>query len=174
MKDRILGWLFPKFVEKTKQEARKDVAESIQIGIDAYKATLKPQDAVRERLKGIRPNHPESRLASIDEKLGDMDEASRLAFLSNIFDIWKKNVDNEDKEQEEIAMPLKLVLESLMIDQFHATALEAGDMTEVNFGRATVNGLILLEDELERLANVYLEERNRNKTMSEEEEFSAI
>jgi hypothetical protein len=85
-----------------------------------------------------------------------------LAFLSKAYDVIKNNET------------FKIVCESALVELAPKALLEANDMVDVNFNRATVNGIMVIEDQLERLSSMYITEREQNKPLSEEEKHAII
>jgi hypothetical protein len=156
MKNKILGWLFKSYAEGVKEDGRK----TLELQMEAFKATFDVKDLIREKLKGIRPSHPDDDTV-LQTHLAGLDDASRLAFLAKAHAV----ITNETYQ---------VVIKSLIVESLHDAMLNAGDMTEVNFNRATINGLILVEDELMTLDKMYLEEQERTKKMTEEERLSAL
>ncbi len=155
--DKILQYLFRGYSKRL-----KDTIESQQkLTLDAYKSVFSPKDLIRERLKGIKPNLPESNTI-LQNHLASLDDVSRLAFLSKAYDIVKNNPT------------FKLVLESLIVEQEHYSMLEAKDIEEVNFGRATINGLMLIEESLSVLSGMYEEEKETQKPLTDEEKLSSL
>lgn len=128
--------------------------------IDFYKQTLDIKDLIRERLKGIRPNHPEDNTI-LQNHLAGLDDASRLAFLSKAHDVTENTT-------------FKVVLTSLMIESEHKGMIDSVDMEEVNFNRASINGLMLMEEELTLLDKSYKVEKSHNDTMTDEERLSTL
>ena len=157
MINKILEYLFRSYTRKIRSEAE----EAFKLKLDAYKATLNVKDLIRDRYKGIRINRYNDNTL-LENHLGTLDDNSRLAFLSKASDIVKNNET------------FKIVADSLLVEQEHASMFEANDMTEVNFCRATANGIVLLEDELARLASMYISEKDKNTPMTEEEKQSII
>lgn len=156
MKNRILEYLFKGYSKSIKEEAER----GLETKLEAYKATLDIKDLVRDRLKGVKPNNPDDNTILFNH-LDGLDDASRLAFLSRAYDI----VNNET---------FKIVIKSLIVESEHKAVLDSGNMEEVNFNRATVNGLMLLEEELNQLATQYKNEKEESKGMTENERYSAL
>ncbi len=155
--DKILQYLFRGYSKRL-----KDTIESQQkLTLDAYKSVFSPKDLIRERLKGIKPNLPESNTI-LQNHLASLDDVSRLAFLSKAYDIVKNNPT------------FKLVLESLIVEQEHYSMLEAKDIEEVNFGRATINGHMHIEESLAVMSGRYEEEKETQKPLTDEEKLSSL
>lgn len=157
MKDKVLSWLFRGHAKRLKAEYQ----DQLDLKLDAFKATFDIKDLVRERLKGIRPNHPEDN-SILQNHIAELDDVSRLAFLSKAHDLVKNN------------NTFKIVVDSLIVEQEHFSMLNASDMVDVNFGRASVNGVMLVEEEMNRLAGMYLAETEGNKMMTDAERLSAL
>lgn len=156
MKDKILAWLFKSYAEKIKN----DYAEALEVQLDAYKQTLDVRDVVRNRMKSINPNRPDDDSVLRNHLAGLSDEA-RIAFLGKA----KEVTDNET---------FKICALSLLVDLQKSAGLESNDMVEVNFNRASINGVMLLEEQLDALTSMYIKEKDEIKTMSEEERLSAL
>jgi hypothetical protein len=156
MKDKILGWLFKGYIKQLKESSQDEV----KLQIEAYRATLDVRDIVRAKLKGVRPNHPYDDTI-LQNHLSSLDDATRLVFLSHAHEV----VENET---------YKKVVLSLIVQSEHDAIMNAKDIVEVNFSRATINGLILIEDELLILDKMYREEEAMRKVLTEEERLSAI
>lgn len=156
MKKRILEYLFRGYSKSIKEEAES----GLESKLEAYKAILDIKDLVRDRLKGVKPNNPNDNTILFNH-LDGLDDASRLAFLSRAYDV----VNNES---------FKLVIKSLIIESEHKAILDAATVEEVNFNRATINGLLLLEEELTQLATQYKNEKEDSKAITDSERYSAL
>lgn len=156
MKDKILSWLFRGYSKRLKNFYKK----SADIELEVFKKSLDIKDLIRSRFNGITPVNPRED-SVLAKYLSGLDDGSRLVFLAKAKDI----VNNET---------FKVVSESLILDSVHEAILKSNDMAEVNFNRATINGLMLLEDEINYLASLYEEERERKSEMSNEEKLQAI
>jgi len=148
LKLKIRDWLFPDYrlevdlairANKSSQERHeKEIKRLSQYSI---------VDCVREQLKGFNPKLlDESLYDSVDtapDVLEQYDsEDSEEVFLSKIRDLYNNPTFNA-------------VLNYLVRNQLIYTAKEARDFNEISFGRATINGLILFKDEVERLKAIY-------------------
>lgn len=123
--------------ERIKAQYAQNMAE-----FDAYKASLTVTDMVREKLAGFNPrllDNPDTDLPNI---LGDVEIQD--PFLA------KMKTLNETQE-------LHTLLDYLERNQVLYSAKEATGLDAINFGRATVNGLSLVREEIARLATVYAE-----------------
>ena len=90
----------------------------------------------REQLKGI----------DLDVSyLEDMTEKEKKDFLGKAELIAKNDV-------------LDRIIDRLIKSQIDFTVKGAKDMEQVNFGRATINGLTLLREEINRLSALYNDE----------------
>ena len=156
MKERILGWLFKEHIAQLK----KDSDKSLDLQIKAFKATFDIKDLIRARMKSVRPTHPDSNSILSDHMAG-LDDDSRLAFLAKA----KNVMDNET---------FKIVILSLLVEFQQKASLFASDMAEVNFNRASINGIQTLEEELEGLTATYYKEQEDRKVMTTEERLSAF
>lgn len=157
MKNKILAWLFKDYAKRLKEESSK----TLELQMEAYKATFNVKDAIRERLKGIRPNNPDDN-SILNNHLSSLDDQSRLAFLSKAYEIIENNTT------------LKVVIDSIIIEQEHNSMMYASDMAEVNFGRGSINGVMLVEESLNSLSGMYKKEKEFNQKMSEEERLSVL
>lgn len=156
MKEKILGWLFKGYTQKLKA----DNESSFELKMEALKATLDIRDVVRERMKSVRPTHPDANTILSDHMAG-LDDESRRAFLSKAKDV----TSNET---------FKIVVLSLLVELEQKAGLVAGDMVEVNFNRASINGIQILEEELIGLTSTYYKEQEEQKKMTEDERLSAL
>jgi hypothetical protein len=156
MKEKILGWLFKGYVARLKKDSR----ESFDLQIEAFKATFDVKDLIRARMNSVRPTHPDSNTILSDHMAG-LDDESRLAFLAKAKDV----TSNET---------FKIVTLSLLVELEQRAGLYANDMTEVNFNRASINGVQLIEDELVGLTSTYYKEQEEREKMTENERLSAL
>lgn len=156
MKEKILGWLFKGYIRKLKADSER----SLNLQIEAFKTTLDIKDLIRARMKSVRPTHPDSNTILNDHMAG-LDEESRRSFLSKAKDV----TSNET---------FKTVVLSLLVEFQQKASLFASDMTEVNFNRASINGIQTLEDELIGLTSTYYKEQEEQKKITEDEKFSAL
>lgn len=153
MKDKLLAILF--------KEYKKKLDEKYQLDINLFKASVDEKYIVRERLRGVRPGHPEGNSNYLINKVAGMETPDRLDFLSKAHSLAENTV-------------LKELIEFLMTESMVKATLEARDIIEVNFQRATVNGLSLLEEEISRFSSIYKEEMKKRELMVEGEEFEVI
>jgi len=85
-------------------------------------------DLVRERLEGVK----------LDNVLGNLNEAETKEYITEMARV----ADNKW---------MKLLLNDLKVKQIMFTVKQARNMEEVSFGRATINGISLIEEELVRV-----------------------
>lgn len=125
---------------KGKYEGKiRELDEQTHQTIEGAKASLDVIDLVREQLKGFDPKM----LDDDDDLPGILGEVeAQDAFLS------KMKTLNDMPE-------LKTVRKYLIRNQIIYTATEAENVEKQNFGRATINGLYLEEEEIARLATIY-------------------
>lgn len=156
MKEKILGWLFKGYKERLKKESDK----AFNLKWEAYKATFDVKDLIRSRMKSVRPTHPDSNTI-LSDHLAGLDDESRLSFLAKAKDV----TSNET---------FKLVVLSLLVEFQQKASLYSNDMVDVNFNRASINGIQTLEEELQGLTSTYYKEQEDRKKMTEEERLSAL
>ena len=126
MKEKILGWLFKGYAQKLKRESDR----AFNLKWEAYKATFDVKDLIRARMKSVRPTHPDANTILSDHIAG-LDDESRLAFVAKA-----KDVTNNET--------FKVVVLSTLVELEKKASLEANDMVEVNFNRASINGVQLV------------------------------
>lgn len=156
MKEQILGWLFKGYAKKLKEESDR----TLNLRFEAFEATFDVKDSIRQRMKSVRPTHPDANTILSDHIAG-LDDDSRLAFLAKA-----KNVTENEA--------FKIVVLSLLVEFQQKASLFAADMTEVNFNRASINGVQTLEDELIGLTSTYYKESREREGMTEEERLSTL
>lgn len=148
MKDFLKRWLFSSEIRDL--ELRATLLKNKELDFEAYKKSLTVTDLVREQLKGFDP-----RLLDDESDLLDIQgEDERNAFLSKAHDLFENAV-------------LRRILAYLTRNQILFTAKEGRTLEEDNFGRATINGYSLLEEELERLEAVYKKEHEEPEEYDE-------
>jgi len=157
MFNQMLVFLFKGYARKV----RKQAEDEFNLKLEAYKASLDIKDLIRERFQSVRIGHPNDDSLVITH-LASLDDASRIAFLSKAYDVIEKNET------------FKMVLNSLLIDSQKQASLYSEDMVNVNFNRASVNGMMLIEEELSNLAGMYIREKEDNKQMSTEEKLAPL
>lgn len=153
MKEKILGWLFSSYSARLE----KDYVHKMQL----FKASVDYRDLVRERLKGVRPGHPDDIEDALRSRIGNMDTPERLDFLSKAHAIA-------------ISMVFLEVNTDIMSRAMRRAALHAGDIEEVNFQRATINGIQLAEEEFNGLSALYLESKKEKEEMTLEEKLEVL
>lgn len=117
--------------------------EELQLARKGYIEGVKtsPAIAFRVQMKGYNPKD----LDNMDdiEVMYDTEDGLN-SFLADVHSL------SNNKALQEIIKVLKR-------NQIMHTALETQNLDQVNFGRATVNGLCLLEEEIDRLVGIYTE-----------------
>jgi hypothetical protein len=157
MKNKILRFLFKDYAKSLMDNAK----QTAELRFEVYKKTLDIKDAIRERFNGIRIGRNDD-LSILDNYLSSFeDNDSRLEFLSKVNSIAKNPA-------------FKIIVDSLLEEATHKAALYSEDMRSVNFQRATINGIQLLEDEILKLSAQYKQEKLNNVDMTEEEKHSII
>lgn len=156
MKKRILEWLFKSYARKL----QKDNIKLLKLQMEAFKETLDVKDVIRKRMKSVRPNHPDSDTV-LANHLASLDDETRIAFLGKA----KSVMDNET---------LKVVVLSLLVELQQKASLYSNDMVSVNFNRASINGVQLLEEELQNLTSLYHKENSERQKITPEESFEVI
>ena len=151
--EKILGWVFKDY----KLRLEKDYEHKVQL----FKASVDMQDVLRERLKGVRPMHPDDNATWLRDKVASMESTERLDFLSKAHAVHTNKVFKE-------------VILFLLTESMRKTTLEAADIIEVNFNRATINGLQLLEEEIETFSTMYIEEKKLQEIMTTQESHEPI
>lgn len=151
--DKILGWVFKGY--------KRRLDENLQQEIRMFKASVDIRDIVRERLKGIKPGRPDEDKA-LYGKIASMGIPERLEFLSKAHTIVSDNTT------------FKTVCDYLLFEAMRKAAQDSVDIIEVNFQRATMNGIMLLEDELTYLSGLYVEEKKLAEAMTLEERLEVI
>lgn len=169
MKDLLRNWLFKREIEAYAQERhaleermraivdREDQLDADCDVFEAKKRSLNVVDLVRENLKGFNPRL----LDSEDDILAvvmDEGEDSEATFLSKMHDVF------ENKQLWRLA-------DFIMRDLIIYAVREAEDLKAINFARASLNGVGLLREEVERLNTVYLEKHAKPEAF---DEFEAL
>lgn len=116
------------------------------IEFEEYKASVSIADMVRENLKGFDPKLFDTE-EDLPHILGEIEEQD--SFLGKVYSLKKNDTINT-------------IINYIIRNQISFSATQAKDLNEINFGRATINGLELFRDEINRLATIY-EERHANE-----------
>ncbi len=153
LKDTILGWVFSGY----KRRLDDDYNNKVQL----FEASVDIKDMLRERLKGIRPGHPDDNPSWLNNYILSLEKPERLDFLSKLYAVSKNEAFTK-------------VIEYFMSESMRKATLEAEDMTKVNFQRANINALQLLEEELDYYAKLYVEEKKAKELLTVEETFEVI
>jgi len=139
MKERIKKWFFKK--EYAEIETEKARLEILSARAKEFKEKdFDIVDLIRKRLKGVNTDVVYTEEMDTDELLVFCAEAKKI-FDSKAFHTISSRLI---KEQKDISIT------------------EARDLTEVNFGRGTINGITVFVDEVERLAVTYEELKKRD------------
>lgn len=140
-------------MRKMLEDAKREYARAKMHADEAerYKESLSVVDIVREQMQGFNPHLLETE-DELMELLGDEDSLD--SFLNEAKKLW----DNE-------ALPR--ILSYIERNQIIHSAREAATLEAINFGRATLNGVSLVREEVERLKTAF-DERHAPK-----EEFDA-
>lgn len=144
MKKWLISWLFSKEKDDIRRENARAKIEADEA--ERYRKSLSIVDLVREQLHGFNPH-----LLDTEDELLEIitDEESQEAFLNEV----KKLADNT-------ALPR--IMEHLIRNQVLYSAKEAPTLDAINFGRASVNGITLIQEEIERLKTLF-DERHAPK-----------
>lgn len=153
---KILGWLFKGYARRLKESTDS----TLELQMEAFKASIDPVKLIRERLKGVRPNHPDDG-SILQNHLASLSDYDRLSFLLKAHEV----INNES---------FKMLITSLIVEEEHDSMMYSENMVAVNFNRATINGFMLVEENLQNLDVMWKEESEKNKVMSEEERLSAL
>ena len=154
MKDKILKWLFSGYAKRLKNYYKQE--------LEAYKESLDIKDLIRSRLNGITIPKLKNNESAVSKHIAGLDEGERIVFLSKARDV----INNET---------FQAVATALIVDSWRESVLSSRDMIDVNFNRATINGITILEDELGYLASIFEEEEKQGKDkMSEDEKFGIL
>jgi hypothetical protein len=97
-------------------------------------------DLVRELLKGVNLDAED-----LDKIVNETDEKERNEFLAKVNSVYTNGV-------------VFKIIDNLVKKQIEFSILEAENMEQVSFGRATIYGLTLLKEELERFNALYNEQ----------------
>lgn len=153
LKEEVAGINLQRDAFKQASEQLTDREKSFEI----HRNKVTYSDMMRESMKGFNPllldyvGSEDDILDSITEK-----EESVSDFLSNIKSISRNPA-------------FKSMCKWIIRNQIIFTALDSENMDQVNFGRASVNGVKLVEDEVNRLALVY-DERHTSEPEFDEHE----
>lgn len=153
LKDKLRNWLFADRLKELK--AREAALESRRQQIEKEYSEKALLHLVRRKYKGYNPS---KLIGGQEDVLHDIPEGERLGFLGDLADV----IENDS---------FRTLMEDLYTKQLITTSLESEDIDEVNFGRATINGIKIVEESLERYANIYYE---RSSDESDYDEYSII
>ncbi len=155
----VFGAVLAPEMRKTQKERdtylalQKRLREDIE-RFEEHKKNITVRDIMRERLAGLNPrlldkvSEDDSELLDyMLKEAGDSDEVfegRKKEFLARMHDLAKND-------------ELVLLIDWLVRNQTLITAREAQTQEAINFGRATLNGLELVKEEIERYAGLYKE-----------------
>lgn len=153
IKKKLQNWLFKEErdrLESERLELRKDKA-SYRNKIESEYDDKAILHLIRQKYAGFEPEL----LLRDQELLSNFEgEEARLAFMRNMKDV----IENDD---------FRTLLEHLYTMQLVETGIQSNSLEELNFGRATVNGIKLIEDELSRYATLYNEHTQQEPDFDE-------
>jgi hypothetical protein len=152
-RDKILRILFRKYTQ--------EIEERYKAIYETYKSTLSIKDVIRERLKGITPKRVIESEGIIQKHLESLSDEDRLAFLSKARQIVTNNT-------------FQIIVNSIILDTEREISLRSEDIRMLDFNRATINGVILIEDMVEELSRMYESEKEMKKRLSEQEKFNPL
>jgi hypothetical protein len=159
IKQKIAEWLLSEEVgrirlERETYECIRDIQAKNERRFEEYKKSLTVADMVREQLKGLNKDM----LLSDDYILDLLPEEEVDGFLSKAQDLKKNPV-------------FRKVIDIIKRDQTQFIAQEALTIEQLNFGRATINGVSLFEEAVDGLVELYLE---RHEVEGDYDKHSAI
>jgi len=160
IKDKLRRWAFKERREELQKKAETLQAKEAELEkrrreIEKEYTDQALRHLVRRKYHGFNPSEL---IGGQEDVLHDIPEAERLGFLGNLADV----IENDS---------FRKLMEHLYTKQLITTSLESENIDEVNFGRATINGLSIVEESLERYANIYYE---RSSDESDYDEYSII
>lgn len=170
MKQKIINWFLAKEQEElilAKGAYREVIAnlEAERADFKQYRENLSEVDLVRFQLKGF--NHlllDKAYIQSDGEIFTDIFEDAKVAGLS------EKDLLNEIKSlTDNRALPV--VFDHIKRNQLIYSAQAARSLSEMNFGRASINGVELVREEVGRLLGIHKE---RNAPEEEYDEHAVI
>lgn len=151
IRNKTYRFLWTKEIEKVDMERatfiqlNKDLREK-QNEFEKYKASKTVTDMVRENLCGFDPKLVDTE-DDLPEVLGEVENQNE--FLTQVSTL-KKNPAFE------------IIAKYLIRNQILYSSMEANTLEENNFGKATVNGIELFKEEVDRLALIYEDKHNRD------------
>lgn len=145
---KIRNWVVRKFLKKELEELsdakeayillKQNMQRNIE-DFDKQKSSLTVVDIVRAQMEGINPKYIHDVTDSI---LNEIPESEVEEFLAKVHELKKDDA-------------LGRIIRYLKAVQMKHTATEALTIDTVNFGRASVNGLSLVDDEIDVLSTLY-------------------
>jgi hypothetical protein len=140
MLNKLKNWILRKEIASMKLS--QDMAdERKKIYVSAMEGD-KLSRLLREELKGFDVKILDSDL-DVEDWYTEQD--SRRTFLEQCHELFKSSA-------------LKDIAKFLIRNQMQYTTTEAKTLEDMNFGRATINGIVLLQEEVDRLNTLYLTE----------------
>lgn len=157
IKHKIARWLFADEVEKIslEREAFKIVSKSIKNKEEEYYKWMKSRtvtDMCRERLAGFDFKENEKDL------IASIPKERRMEYLEEAVTMKEGDV-------------LPFIIDYMIRKQVEAYTNEAETIETINFGRATLNGIALVEEGIDSLVTEY---ENRTKEKEDFDEHSAV
>lgn len=158
-KHKIARWLLADEVAKVDMERQSFIAVQKQYerkikDFNEYRKSLTVIDLVREQMKGFNPH-----LHLDDSDLTNLMDSEELdGFLAKAKDLSDNIV-------------YKKVCEHIKRNQAQYAVLEAGNLEQMNFARATINGVSLVEDEINSLLILY---NARHEVEEKYDKYSAV
>lgn len=158
LRHKIGRWLFQEEIKRTNNERAtfielQKVYEDKIKEFEVAKTKVTITDMVREQLKGFNPKLLDSEV-DLPDILGGMDDQEE--FLSKVLSL-----------SHNAALPV--IADYLTRNQVQFSATQAESLREINFGRATVNGISLMMEEVTRLATIH---KTRHADEPEYDKFS--
>lgn len=157
MKLKVRDWLFPDYRQEVEIAVRshRNAQEKHEAEIKRL-SQYTPVDALREQLKGFDPRYLNPVMYDSVDNIPSIvaeyeSEESEEAFLAHARDLYNNPA-------------LMAIINYLVRDQIIYTAKEALNFNDVQFGRASINGLILFKDEVEKLKAIYEDKHAKPET----------
>lgn len=150
------NWLFKKIfskqilyleVEQMRAEHERASLATEREEFDAYRKGLSVADLVREKMASFNPRLFNSENDVLQDIIEDDGEES---FLIKVKELTKNDA-------------LRRIADYLLRDLIMFAAKEGKDLEQINFSRASVNGVGLMMEEIERLAAVYDDRHKREE-----------
>ena len=163
LKKQLKRWVFSEELEDIRKQRRKLSEEWDRL--DDRKKDLRrevedeyDQQMILHMLRRKYKSYNPDKLSGPEDILETMGKQEQMDFLTNVTDV----IENKH---------FRNLMEHLYTRQLISSALDGEDIDAINFGRATINGLSLVEETLERYATLYYE---RTSDQSDYDEYSII